>query len=119
MILRLCRRHPMAIALYLLLLAGIVWGIFSARERTIAVYGTPQAQAEWDKWRAAAASQNSGPVKRRSPESVAPPALVLMRDHFGVVLAAGVVFGTALYVVLALLVGGVAKGDAHERGKDG
>ena len=41
-------------ALYVLVLSGVVGGGFYARSWAISVYGSPEAQAEWDKWRAGA-----------------------------------------------------------------
>ncbi len=88
---------------YLAFLALVIWGCFAARQSALATFGTPAAQAEWDAWRAAAAEQaESGPVRRKVPKSTEPPALVLMRDYFGVVLSAAVVFGSVLFALLAL-----------------
>lgn len=105
--LKLLKRFPITIALYVLTMVGIVWGIFDTRSKTIAEYSSAQAQADWNKWRDEATTQtNDGTVVRRQPKSLEPPALVLMRDHFTVVVVAGVVFGSMLFLMLAVAVHG-------------
>ncbi len=59
--------------LYLLLLAAVVGGGLYARSWAISVYGSPQAQSQWDEWRAGTAKLSTqGPVKRRVPQSDKP-----------------------------------------------
>jgi hypothetical protein len=95
---------------YLTVLAAVAGLMFRMRSSALAVYGTPEAQAEWDAWRedAKRLAEESGPVKRRVPRSAAPPALVLMRDHFGVCLGLAVVLSTVLFGTLMLFVRGAA-----------
>ena len=50
-----------------------------------------------------------GPVRRRVPKSTEPPALVLMRDYFGVSLIGAVLFTTVLYWVIAWFVMGILR----------
>ena len=93
---------------YVAWIAAILSLAFGARRSVLDTLATPQAQAEWDHWRAAAKDLNEhGPVQRRVPKSVEPPALVLMRDYFGTVLAAGGLFGTLLFAAVALPLRGV------------
>jgi UPF0716 family protein affecting phage T7 exclusion len=96
------------IAAYLLLVGAVVAGVFFARQQALATYGTADAQAEWDAWRedAKRLAEESGPVKRRVPKSPAPPALLLMRDHFGVCLGLALVLSTVLFGTFMLLVRG-------------
>ena len=54
---------------------------------------------------------SAGPVKRREPKSLEPPALVLMRDHFAVclglaLLLSTVLFGTFMFFVRGALASG-------------
>jgi hypothetical protein len=56
-----------------------------------------------------------GPVKRRVPASQEPPALRLMRDHFGVSLGAAIVFGTLLFVMVMGAVQGAFSADFEPR----
>lgn len=98
---------------YVALLAAVVGGMFYGRWAAMAVYGSGQAQAEWDTWREDAKEQaaGQGPVARRVPKSAEPPALVLMRDYFAVclVIALGlssVLFGTLVFFIRGALSSG-------------
>ncbi len=92
------------------MLVIVVGGMFMAREKTLATMSTPEAQAEWDAWRKSEVNQRDDlPVKRRPPKSPEPPALVLMRDHFPVLLGAAVVFCSLLYAALAFAVSGALR----------
>ncbi len=87
------------------------------RAKTMATYGTPTAQAEWDAWRADAKkmAEEPGVVKRREPKSIEPPALVLMRDHFGVCLSIALVLSTVLFGTFMILVRGAMRGPTRTR----
>jgi hypothetical protein len=83
---------------YLLTMAAVVWLVFHVRARAMESLDTPAARAEWETWRQAAGEQSiAGPVRRRTPASAEPPTLVLLRDYFGMVLGAAIVFGSALF----------------------
>ena len=47
-----------------------------------------------------------GPVERKVPSSPEAPGLVLMRDHFGVMLAAAIVFGSVLFAMAMFFIRG-------------
>jgi len=98
---------------YAALIALVVAGVFYGRQVALAVYGSAEAQAEWDAWRAGAAqlAESSGPVKRRVPKSAEPPALVLMRDHFAVCLGGAIVLSTILFGTFTLLFRGAMQTD--------
>ena len=93
---------------YLAVIASVVGGVSYMRGVAMAVYGTPQAQTEWDAWRedAKKLAQRPYPVKRRVPKSEEPPALVLMRDYFGVCLSVAVVLSSVLFGTFMLMVRG-------------
>lgn len=84
---------------YFAVLALVVGGLFYGRQQALAVYGSQQAQADWDQWRADAKNMaaGSGPVKRREPGSAQPPALRLMRDHFAACLGLAVILSSILF----------------------
>jgi len=84
---------------YLILLALVIGGLVYGRQQALAVYGSQQAQNDWDQWRGDAKkmAQQPGPVKRREPKSAEPPALVLMRDHFAACLGLAVVLSSVLF----------------------
>jgi hypothetical protein len=96
--------------LYLLLLAAVVGGALYARSWAISVYGSPQAQSQWDEWRAGAAKlATEGPVKRRVPKSDKPPALVLATTYFGICLSIALVLSTVLFATGVYLIQGVLR----------
>jgi hypothetical protein len=91
---------------YVGLMGVVVWSMFAARSRALAETSTAESIAEWEEWRDDVIAEQSEPtpVKRRIPASTEPPALVLMRDNFGVSLAGAVLFSSLLYWVAAWLV---------------
>jgi len=94
--------------LYVLLMGGVVGGSVYARSWAISTYGSPQAQAQWNEWRAGAAKLSTeGPVKRRVPKSDQPPALVLATTYFGICLTITLILTTALYGATVYFVHGV------------
>ncbi|WP_254507119.1 hypothetical protein [Anatilimnocola floriformis] len=85
--------------LFVTMLAAVIGGLVFARRQAIAVYGDQAAQSQWDAWRTDAKklSEGPGPVIRRTPKSVRPPALVLMQDYFPVCLALSVLLSSVLF----------------------
>ncbi len=90
------------------MMAGVLGGMLYLRVEAMAVYGTAEAQAEWDAWREDATKMAKEPnlVERRAPKSEQPPALVLMRDHFGVCLSISLVLSSVLFGTFMMLVRG-------------
>lgn len=95
---------------YLALMVVVVWWLVSVRRSTLAELASAAARGNWQSWRDDVARQQArpGPVQRRVPKSVEPPALVLMRDYFGVSLAGAITFATVLYWVVAWFIAGIA-----------
>ncbi|MFO0868804.1 MAG: hypothetical protein U0935_25340 [Pirellulales bacterium] len=89
-------------------LGAVIGLMLVARRGALETYGTTAAQAEWDQWRQSAAEQAAagGPVQRKVPRSAEPPALVLMRDHFGACLGAALVAALGVYGTFVLLLRG-------------
>ena len=85
------------------------------RQATLDTLATPEAQAEWDAWRNSRPNQPDAkqPVLRRPPKSPEPPALVLMRDYFGVMLTAAIVFSSLLFAALTFATLGVLGRSRH------
>jgi hypothetical protein len=106
---------------YAAMIALVVAGVFYGRHVALAVYGSPEAQAEWEAWRVGAQqlAEASGPVKRRVPKSVQPPALVLMRDHFAVCLGGAIVLSTILFGTFMLLARGAMQPADDRQGNSG
>ena len=97
-------------AVMALVVAGLVYG----RGQALATFGTEEAQAEWDTWRADAKDMalGAGPVKRREPQSHEPPALVLMRDYFATCLGLALVLSTVLFGTFMFFVRGALASDS-------
>lgn len=99
------------VACYALLMAAIVWSLVSARRWALAELATAKSVGDWQAWRNDVRQSQGlpGPVERRVPKSIEPPALVLMRDYFGVSLAGAVLFGTVLFWVVVWFVTGAVR----------
>lgn len=67
---------------HIVLIAAIVWLLFSASKWALIELAKPESTAAWEEWREdVRANQNRPvPVQRRVPKSAEPPALVLTRD---------------------------------------
>ena len=96
-----------AVIIYVLLASASIVGMNRAR-RNVMENSNAATQADWETWRAAAREQanGSGPVTRRVPKSDQPPALVLLRDYYGMCLAAVLLFGSLSYLVLVFFLHG-------------
>jgi hypothetical protein len=96
---------------YTALVVVVVWSLFAARQWALENLGTAKSVAAWEIWRADVRAQQDhpAPVQRRVPKSAEPPALVMMRDYFGVSLTAAILFSSVLYWVTAWLVNGMLR----------
>ena len=101
-----------AAAIYVALLVGLITALYLVRRNAIASLGSPQEQQAWDQWRAEARRHDGteGTVKRRVPSSTEPPALLLLRDHFGACVVGAVVLTSILYWSSAFFVRGALFG---------
>jgi len=93
---------------YAILLAAVIGSLFAARKSALVNLATEKSQSDWQTWRNDVEEQQDSPVpvQRRVPKSVEPPALVLMRDYFGVSLTGAILFSTVLYWIMAWLITG-------------
>jgi hypothetical protein len=97
------KRNVLAIVLYLAVMGAVVAVMFQVRRVTLRTMDTPEARAQWEAWRKSPANERTDlPVRRRPPKSPEPPALVLMRDYFGIMLTAALVFGSLLFAAIAI-----------------
>lgn len=105
------RLLPWWIAGYAALVAAVVGSMFSARQSVLAGLATPESISDWQSWRSDVKQQQSqgGPAERRVPKSDEPPALVLMRDYFAVLLFGAILFTSMLYWVIAWFVTGIMR----------
>lgn len=105
---RASRRLWLCSACYALVMGLVVWSMFCARRWALVELATPQSVGDWQAWReeVVESQQRPGPVQRRIPKSNEPPALVLLRDYFAVLLSGAVLFSSLLYWVIAWMVMG-------------
>ncbi len=115
------RYWPWLLALLILILgevALVAW-LRDSRQTWIDNNSTKAAVDSWKQYQKDAAKQDgkagSGPVKRTVPKSPEPPFVVLLRDHFGVVQAAAVVFSAVLYLFALILIRGLLIAQKNEQ----
>ena len=96
------------VASYVTAMALVVWSVMAARTWALAELGTPESTAEWEEWRedVRADQGQPAPIQRRVPKSAEPPALVLTRDYFAVVMGGSILFTSLVYWVLAWMISG-------------
>lgn len=101
----------LAIAVYAVLIGTVVWLMFAAREGALVDGATSESISNWRTWREDVRAQQdkSTPVERRVPKSDEPPALVLMRDYFGIAFTGAVIFSSLLYWVITWFVTGILR----------
>jgi hypothetical protein len=112
------RKHrwlPWWIAGYAALIAAVVGSMLWARQSVLAGLATPESISDWQTWRSDVKQKqtDTGQAERRVPKSDQPPALVLMRDYFGVLMTGAILFMSLLYWVIAWFVTGIVKSQ-HE-----
>jgi hypothetical protein len=105
------RRWLPWLAVYVVVMVGLVVWMLRTREWAVTQLSTPESIAEWEAWREDVRSEQSQPtpVQRRVPKSGEPPALVLMRDHFAVSLTGVILFASALFWTIAWFVNGIVR----------
>ena len=102
---------------YLVVEIVVVGLVFQAREMALREMNTPEARAQWEAWREAEPNTtDQGGVRRRPPSSPEPPTLVLLRDHFGVILGGAVFFSSLLFGSVAIVVRGALSNSATDSG---
>lgn len=110
------RRLIPALVLYLAALAAAVPALVALRDHVVATFSQPEELRQWQNWREAAGDPAiQGPVARRKPSSEEPPALVLMRDYFPIVLAAALFFSSLVYWFLVLALCGAMSSSRTDR----
>jgi hypothetical protein len=107
------RAHGIWLAIYCVTIIAVIGLVLQVRRTTLREMATPEAQAEWQEWRDAEPNRNrtAGPVRRRPPSTAEPPALVLLRDHFTVVICGSVLFSSLLFAAIMMAARGVFAAD--------
>lgn len=94
--------------LYLVIMAAVVLGLRAAREWSQKTYAMPTTQSSWQEFREdVAKGSKQSPVQREVPQSIEPPALVLLRDYYWECTVISLVLTTALYGAMTFMVLGV------------
>jgi hypothetical protein len=122
--------RPLAAAIVACWLAAVAVppvALVAWRDRRLAEVASPEAQAEWDAFRADMRRQSGreGPVQRKVPKSVEPPELVWLRDYLVLAIAAWITLVGVLGGFLAAIAIGLtratsaaedgATGDRHDQ----
>jgi len=90
--------------------------LLRTRANWLAQLDHPEAQSNWETFRSDMRRQSGrdGPVQRKVPKSVEPPARVWLRDYFRLAVVAWVLFVGVLGGFFCLLVVGVLRGATTE-----
>ena len=105
------------LAAWLAAVCGPPAALLAWRQQRLVVVGSPEAQADWDAFRADMRRQSGrdGPVQRKVPKSSEPPELVWLRDYVNLAVIAWVALVGVLGGFLAALVIGIARGSPAPR----
>lgn len=102
-------RWPLAAALalgYVVVGAAACGGLLVLRSSVLEQESTAAASKSWKQWKAETEriSREQGPLVRRPVKSDEPPALILLRDYFGNIVAAvlTILAGVLVFVVIVL-----------------
>jgi hypothetical protein len=97
---------------YVILVCAVVGTMLGLRQSSVADLSSPKSISDWQAWREDVREQQGsrGPVERRVPKSAEPPALVLMRDYFTILLAGALLFSSLLYWIMAWFGTGILRG---------
>ena len=100
------------LAAYLIVMAALAAGLVITRRQVVAQLSSPKARADWQAWKAETQRQAERPglPARRPARGDEPPALVLLRDHFGAIMAMSLTLGTFMFGFLAMIVRGAVRG---------
>lgn len=96
---------------YLVTMTTLLSALFAARRSALATLDTPEGRERWRSWKADVERQkkSGGPVERRSVRSDEPPALILLRDRFPVIVVMSVLIGSFLFAFLAFVTWGATR----------
>src|SRR6188474_2455131 len=99
------------LACYVVLLVCVIGAMLWVRQSVLTEYAKPESIADWQSWRKDVIEDQTspGPVERRVPKSLEPPALVLMRDYIAVSIIGATFFTSILYWIGAWFVTGVLR----------
>jgi hypothetical protein len=96
---------------YIVLVCAVVGTMLWLRQSAVPDLSSPRSISDWQAWQKDVREQQTkpGPVERRVPKSNEPPALVLMRDFFAVIMVGALLFSSLLYWIMAWFVTGMLR----------
>ena len=108
---RLRRVKLLLLLAYLVTMTALISALFAARRSALATLDTPEGRQDWRAWKAEVERQkkSGGPVERRPVRGDEPPAVILLRDRFPVIVAMSVVIGSFLFAFLAFVTLGATR----------
>jgi hypothetical protein len=100
---------PWWIAGYAALIAAVAGSMLWARQSVLSGLATPESISDWQSWRSDVKQKqaDSGQAERRIPKSDQPPALILMREYFSVLMTGAILFMSLLYWITAWFITGI------------
>jgi len=104
------KRNLAWLVVYLVMLAVLIGGMLAVRGWALRSYDRPETREDWEAWRRQTQrlAKNPGPVARRAANSVEPPTIVLLRDHFAACLGLLLLLSSVLFCTLMVMIRGVA-----------
>lgn len=108
-------RKPLAVVVYLLIVAAVIVSVSSARRWALAELDTTDSREQWSDFRHHVETQmeeGGAPVARTVPKSAEPPTFVLLRDHFYVLAAFLLLIISLLYWVTVWMISGALRTSA-------
>lgn len=96
---------------YLVFAAVLVAGLLQLRRSALAELDNPRARREWQQWKAETRRQSeaAGPTQRRAVKTDEPPGVILLREHFPLIVATSLLIGSFVFVFLMWLVRGMIR----------
>ena len=93
---------------YFVLLTAVVCAMIWTKLAVVS-QSSQTSISDWQTWREDERERqlHPGPVERRVPKSDEPPALVLMRDYFAVLMVGAVLFSSLLFWITAWFITGM------------
>ena len=99
------RANAIWLALYLVFLAGIIWGTFVWRARAIVDLGTADNVQSWREFgqKIANEEKDNSPTRHTVSKRDEPPMLVYLKERFGIVVFGVVLFGSIFFGIAMFL----------------
>ena len=103
--------HLLWLAAYLVFAAALLAALVHLRRSAMAELDNPRARRQWQQWRDETRRQSeaAGPVQRRAVKTDEPPGLILLREHFPLIVITTLLIGSFVFVFLMWLLRGITR----------